>query len=252
MQKARDAKSLGLAADVIAGTVREHVVTARGANHGAIRLRRQARQLLRTESARARRRSFLHDENLDVYAMQRTTGEVRHIERRAFRHWLTATYYDTAAKAPRAQSVAEAFMTLAGIGRHKTGLVEVNVRCARFTDHYVIDLDEHGNSCAIRVRTGAWKVFIRPESMLPLSSPIHGGDLNELWGIGNVPERSRLLVLTWLLDSLWSDTPFPLLEVVGEQRSVKSVTQTVLRPLYAAAAITDGLRGDAITGHWFP
>jgi hypothetical protein len=45
MQKARDAKALGLPADVIASTVREHVANARAANHGAIRLRRQARQL---------------------------------------------------------------------------------------------------------------------------------------------------------------------------------------------------------------
>jgi hypothetical protein len=51
MQKARDAKALGLPADVIAGTVREHVTNARTANHAAIRLRRQARQL--REAAKA-------------------------------------------------------------------------------------------------------------------------------------------------------------------------------------------------------
>jgi hypothetical protein len=45
MQKARDAKALGLPADVIAGAVRGHVINARAANHGAIRLRRQAQQL---------------------------------------------------------------------------------------------------------------------------------------------------------------------------------------------------------------
>jgi hypothetical protein len=51
MQKARDTKALGLPVDVVAGTVREHVVNARAANHGAIRLRRQARQL--REAAKA-------------------------------------------------------------------------------------------------------------------------------------------------------------------------------------------------------
>jgi hypothetical protein len=44
-QQARDAKALGLPAEVIAGTVREHVESARAANHSAIRLRLQARQL---------------------------------------------------------------------------------------------------------------------------------------------------------------------------------------------------------------
>jgi hypothetical protein len=51
MQKARDAKALGVPADVIAETVREHVTNARAANHSAIRLRRQARQL--REAAKA-------------------------------------------------------------------------------------------------------------------------------------------------------------------------------------------------------
>jgi hypothetical protein len=50
MQEARDANALGLPA-VIAGTVREQVGNARAANQGAMRLRRQARQL--REAAKA-------------------------------------------------------------------------------------------------------------------------------------------------------------------------------------------------------
>jgi hypothetical protein len=51
MEKSRSVKSLGLPADVIARTVHEQVTNAHAANHGAIRLRRPARQL--REAAKA-------------------------------------------------------------------------------------------------------------------------------------------------------------------------------------------------------
>jgi hypothetical protein len=51
MQKAHDTKALALPADVIAGSVREHVTNARAANHSALRLRLQAGQL--REAAKA-------------------------------------------------------------------------------------------------------------------------------------------------------------------------------------------------------
>jgi hypothetical protein len=102
----------------------------------------------------------------------------------------------------------------------------------------VIDLAEPGNSRAIRGEVGAWRIvndpgvmFIRPETLRTLPEPVRGGDLKELWDLVNIPENARLLVLAWLMDSLRPDTPFPLLELIGEQGSAKSLTQTILRSL---------------------
>ena len=187
---------------------------------------------------------LVRDENGEVYGVDRETGEVRHIERRAFKTWLHAEFYTERGKAARSQSVAEALTTLAGIGLHEGELVEVNIRCAALGDGYVIDLGEPGKNRAIVVRPGSWSLtehhgvmFTRPGSMKPLPEPIGGGTLDPLWGLVNVPESSRLLVTAWLLDCLRPDAPFPVFEAIGEQGSAKSGLQTILKRLIDPSAI---------------
>ena len=187
---------------------------------------------------------LVHDENGDVYGIEKATGEVRNIERKAFRTWLHAQFYDATKKAARSQSVAEALTTLAGIGQHDGELVEVHIRCAPLSDGYVIDLGEPGKSRAIVVRSGSWSItehhgvtFTRPDSLKPLPEPVGGESLNPLWSLVNVPTNARLLVTTWLLDCLRPDTPFPLLEALGEQGSAKSGLQTILKRLIDPSAI---------------
>lgn len=190
------------------------------------------------------RAELVHDENGDVYAIENATGEVRNIERKAFKTWLHAEFYSETQKAARSQSVAEALTTLAGIGLHEGESVEVHIRCAALGDGYVIDLGEPGKSRAIVVRPVGWTVtehhgvmFTRPDSMKPLPEPVGGGTLDALWSLVNVPESSRLLVTAWLLDSMRPDSPFPLLEAIGEQGSAKSGLQTLLKRLIDPSAI---------------
>jgi hypothetical protein len=187
---------------------------------------------------------LVHDENGDVYGIEHATGEVRNIERRAFRTWLHSEFYAETKKAARSQSVAEALTTLAGIGQHEGKLGEVHIRCAPLRDGYVIDLGEPGKSRAIVVRPGGWTVtehhgvlFTRPDSMKPLPEPVGDGTLGPLWNLVNVPDTARLLITTWLLDCLRPDTPFPLLEAIGEQGSAKSGLQTLLKRLIDPSAI---------------
>ncbi|NDL69340.1 toprim domain-containing protein [Vreelandella alkaliphila] len=180
---------------------------------------------------------LFHDANDETYARSRETGEVRRIGGKAFKHWLTAAFYKAYEKAVRDQSLREARMTLEGLA-----MVEerpVHIRVAKVAGEYWLDLAEPGSSKAVKLRPGHWEVaehpgnvmFCRSESAHPLPEPVKGGCLEPLWRIANVPVQSRLLVTAWLVECLRPDTPYPVVELLGEQGSGKSGTQTVLRRL---------------------
>ncbi|WP_311946922.1 hypothetical protein [Halomonas piscis] len=74
-------------------------------------------------------------------------------------------------------------------------------------------------------------MFCRSDSAHSLPEPIKGGSLKPLWDITQLEEKWRLLVTTWLVECLRPDTPYPVLEILGEQGSGKSFLQTLLRRL---------------------
>lgn len=195
----------------------------------------QASQLVKFVEQRF---ELFHDANKEVYACDFKTGEVRNLASRQFRDCLLASFYNETGKTPREQSVREALGTLAGLGRFHGEQREVCLRFAGAAGDYWIDLAMPGSSRAVRLRPGRWEIiealevaFVRPESMQPLPVPIPGGSLELLWKVANVPQGCRLLVLAWLVECLRPDTPFPVAELLGEQGSAKSTTQTALRRL---------------------
>ncbi|WP_313487320.1 toprim domain-containing protein [Stutzerimonas kunmingensis] len=181
---------------------------------------------------------LFHDPNKDVFVRERSTGEVRSLASRQFRDCLVAGFYMDTGKAPRDQSIREALTTLAGLGRFHGELRDVHLRMAGDNGEYWLDLAAPGSSRAVRLRAGHWEIieavevaFVRPESMQPLPDPIPGGSIDALWKVANVPHGARLLALTWLIECLRPETPFPVMELLGEQGSAKSTTQTALRRL---------------------
>jgi hypothetical protein len=181
---------------------------------------------------------LFHDKNKIVYAKDRITNEVRRLDGRPFHDWLVSSFYEITDKSPRDQSVREALSTLAGLGRYKGDCYNVHVRSAIYEEYYFLDLAEPGKSRAIRIGAGSWEIvndppvmFIRSESMCPLPEPKGGGKIDALWRIANIPENTQLLVLAWLCECLRPGTPFPVLELLGEQGSAKSTTQGALRQL---------------------
>lgn len=181
---------------------------------------------------------LFHDQNSMVYAQDNVTKETRRLDSRQFKDWLVSNYYEQTGRAPRDQSVREALNTLTGIARFKGTCQDVHIRVGKYEDAYYIDLGIPQNSDVVCVKRGQWQVltaspikFLRPESMRPLSRPITGGDFNELWSLINIPENEQPLIIAWLIESLRPDTPFPVLELIGEQGSAKSTTQTLLRRL---------------------
>ncbi|MNF67322.1 hypothetical protein D3C84_491330 [compost metagenome] len=163
---------------------------------------------------------------------------MRNLAARQFRDALVAGFYSDSGKAPRDQSVREALGTLAGLGRFHGDCQEVHLRTAGAAGDYFLDLALPGSSRTVRIRPGKWEIvespeamFVRPESMQAIPTPVPGGSIEQLWRVANIPHGSRLLALAWLIECLRPDTPYPVLELLGEQGSAKSTTQTALRQL---------------------
>ncbi|WP_306546506.1 toprim domain-containing protein [Malikia spinosa] len=184
------------------------------------------------------RAELFHDENGDTYAQIEGMRETMRLNGSKFKNWLTASFYKHGGKVARDQAVREALSVMAGLALHDGECREVYIRVAVVGGAYLIDLGQTGNSLAVKVEPGCWSLvdepearFIRPDAMRALPTPERGGDLSKLWGLVNVPESARLLVLAWILDCFRPETPFPVLELLGEAGSAKSSTQDALRNL---------------------
>jgi hypothetical protein len=178
---------------------------------------------------------LFHDDNDTAYARHMDTGEVRPLAGKAFRHWLTAAFYEQNEKAVRDQSLREARMTLEGIAMqdHRP----VYIRVASIDGNHYLDLAEPGQSATICLMPGKWSIqdapvmFSRSDSSQALPRPVPGGDISQLWKIANVMPSQQILIVAWLVECLRTDTPFPILEMFGEQGCAKSTTQTAFRRL---------------------
>ena len=181
---------------------------------------------------------MLHDKNGDSYARDMHTGEVRRMGARQFRDRVTAGFYEMTEIAVRDQAWREALGTLQALARFTGDPQDVYIRVAGSEGRYWVDLCQPGNSRALEIDTAGWRIverapvlFARSGAMQPLPTPTHGGNIAPLWEIANVPEPQRLLVLAWLVDCLRPDTPYPGLELIGEQGSGKSTAAEALRRL---------------------
>jgi len=184
------------------------------------------------------RADLLRDGNRDVYARDKSTREIRKVGSEAFGDWLSAGFYRDYRKAARRQSMSEAGSVLVGMGRETGEAVEIQIRSAFHEGAYFLDLGEAGQGRAIRVSAAGWSIedappvhFLRPRSMRPIVPPLHGGTISPLWEIANIPEEFRVLVIAWLCECLRPETPYPILEISGEEGSAKSTTQQALRKL---------------------
>ncbi|MDK9556664.1 hypothetical protein QQF73_03430 [Marinobacter sp. M216] len=204
---------------------------------------------------------LFHDDNKTAYVRQEATGEVRALGGKAFCNWLTAAFYAEFGKPIRDQALREARMTLEGIAMQEHR--PVYTRVASEQDKHWIDLAEPGQNMAVCLQAGEWSIeeapvmFCRSDSTEPLPRPTPSGDISTLWKIANIPPDKHLLVISWLIECLRSSTPFPILELIGEQGSAKSTTQTSLRriidpnasDLRALPRNTDDLFVSSATNH---
>ena len=179
---------------------------------------------------------LFHDNNNDCYATNKDSGETAKLESRSFKDWLSAAFYKAHEKAVKSQSMSEALSTLQALARYDGEEKKVSLRVAEHDGKYYFDLCQSGNNKAVELQPGSWRIvnpdhvlFVRGEAMQELPDPVRGGDFKALWNICNISAKDQPLVLAWLIDSLRPNTPYPLLEILGEQGSGKSTTSQALR-----------------------
>jgi hypothetical protein len=181
---------------------------------------------------------LFQDDNKNAYAEKKSTHEVISIDSSSFKSWLRSNYYSQHQKCATDQGIREAIGTLIAKAQSIEPPIEVFRRVGISQGYYYLDLAQPGNSRAIEIKPTAWKIidnppcrFLRSDSMQALPDPDPTGSIDSLWGMLNIPEKSRVLVIAWLLECLRLDSPFPVLELIGEQGSAKSTTQKLLRDL---------------------
>ena len=163
--------------------------------------------------------------------------EIWRVYSTGYEEWLRSTFWRAKEAGVADTTMKAALATLAAAGINDGDEIEVHIRAAQDDSGYLIDLcDDRWR--VVHVTSHGWQVldhspvyFTRTQSMRALPEPERGGDIGLLWQHTNIPGNRRVIVLAWLLDSFRPDTPFPVLELVGEQGSAKSTTQSVLRSL---------------------
>jgi hypothetical protein len=163
------------------------------------------------------------------------------LDTQAFVEWLSYAYYRDAenekgpGRAASDSAIKMARMVLTGIAKNDGPERKVYLRVARQGDAYYLDLgaeDWH----VVEITANGWRIvehapvyFWRSSTSRPLPLPVPGGDLDLLWQYANIPAEARPLVVAWMLEAWRPETPFPILELIGQHGTTKSSTQAKLR-----------------------
>ena len=187
---------------------------------------------------------LFHDSEGAAYARIAQDGHYENwlLGSKGFNHWCSYKAYAELGSAPSEFTLKTVINALSGVARHEGDEHDVYLRTARGVSlsgsiAYFIDLCDQ-DWRAIEVNPQGWRIvqhppvrFRRTDAMAALPDPDPNGSLDPLWPLINIPEDLRPLYLAWLLECWRCDTPFPVLELGGQQGSGKSDTQDRTRAL---------------------
>ena len=181
---------------------------------------------------------FFHGPDQDPYVQVDvdTHKEVWPVKSKGYRQLLRSRYYRDRGKAPGSQAIQDALGTLEGKAVFEGERREVHVRLAEFDGAIYLDLANEQWE-AIQIDADGWRVvpapgvFRRPSGLLPIPTPVSGGDINELRDFLNVTDEGWPMIAGALVSYLRPSGPFPVLVLIALQGSGKSTTVKVIRLL---------------------
>src|SRR5262245_16321478 len=160
------------------------------------------------------------------------------IRSKRFRTWLRRHHYEASRTAATAAAINSALDLFEAQAQFDGPERAVHVRLAEHGGHIYLDL---ADDCwrAVEIGPDGWRVigsapvrFRRAAGMLPLPTPQAGGSIEELASFLNLPSRNDfVLVVAWLLATLRTGGPYPVLAISGEQGSAKTVLSKLLKAL---------------------
>ena len=160
------------------------------------------------------------------------------LKSKGFKNWLVHRYYASTGRAPNADALSQALLTLDAAARYDGKCHSVRVRTGEFGGKYYLDLADE-NWRAIEIDAEGWRIvneppirFSRPRGMRALPVPVTGGSISELKALLNLgSENDFILIVAWLVSALRPVGPYPLLALAGEPGATKSTTARLLRSL---------------------
>lgn len=181
---------------------------------------------------------LFHDDRDNSYA---TFQQDEHLETwplgsEGFAKWSSYKAFTELGFSPSPTVFSTTLTTLKGFAVHEGEEHQIYLRCAPIDGGFLID-QTNDNWTVIKVTTMGWEVidqperkFIRSSTATALPDPV-GGDFSLFWDHVNIPPEYQTLVVTFMLESWRSHTPYVILELCGEQGSAKSTTHTRIRQL---------------------
>lgn len=199
----------------------------------------QAQQL--QETVTDARVELFHDTQHRGYASFPLNGHVETWPLRSgdFRRFLTLVYYRRFGRAVRREVIAEQLEILQAKAQFDGPQLEVHVRLAPVGDDFLV-LDLGGSDWSvIEVDADGWRWrpstaarLIRPPGLQALSTPVHGGSIDQLRPFLNVTDDDQWRLLVGFLVGIFHPSgPYPVLALNGEQGSAKSTAMRIMRSL---------------------
>ncbi len=196
-----------------------------------------------------RRTPLFHDPEGNAYATVRIDDhdETWRLSSKGFRSWLSRQYWEREGSIPRGGAIADALTTLEGLARFDGPELVVHLRHAHVDGVLYVDLGD-ARWRAIEVDAAGWRIvdeppvkFRRPRGMMALPEPVrdrrHG--VEWLQAFLNIADDDEWRLIVGFLLGCYSEGPYPVLILNGEQGSAKSTTGRVIRSLVDPARTPD-------------
>lgn len=187
---------------------------------------------------------LFHDQGGDPYARANvgTRAGVMAINGAEYREVLGREFYALSGKGANRNSVTDAVATLAATARYDGPQESVFLRVADIPGGGIaLDFGD-ATGDAVTVSADGWTIGRAPvnfrRSGKPLSLPRPtAADFGLLWHYVNAAPEDRPLVAAWLLAALRPRGPYPILLLIGEQGTGKSVSTRTLKRLTDPSAV---------------